>query len=271
MVCLTSEIEVGQNQVKIPKEIGLFHDISGACIYPFIRYFTCEHSGRVHRFILGCLSRWEDTCPHCAAKWRKTMRRKYHRGVSAMSSPKFITLTLKRSDVVGSDGLKGMHNLDDLWKLRNRLFQIIRKRKNPRTSKPYRIGSWVACIEPPNHIHMIVDCDYIPQHEMVEIWHSITGDSMIVDIRAVRSKSQCSGYVTKYITKTKDWPFLSQTMRSHLRICQSHGIPKDVREKPSFCHCGRLHCLHPTYTSEYFDELKYEEWDRMKLVRSDGT
>ena len=271
MVCLTSEIEVGHDQIQIPREVGLSHDISGSCAYPFIRYFACEHSGRVHRFILGCHSRWEDTCPHCAAKWRKTMRRKYHQGVLAMKSPKFITLTLKRSDVVGGDGLKGTHTLDDLWKLRNRLFQIIRKRKNPRTGKPYRIGSWVACIEPPNHIHMIVDCDYITQHEMVEIWHSITGDSMIVDICAVRSKSQCSGYVTKYITQTKDWPFISQTMRSHLRICQSHGIPKDSREKPLFCPCGQIKCLHPTYTSEYYDELKYEEWDNLILGRSDGT
>lgn len=226
-----------------------------------MRYFTCEHTGRVHRITLGCHSRWEDTCPHCAKKWRNKMRKKYHKGVMAMRAPKFITLTLKRRDIVGEDGTRGSHKLDDIWALRNQLFHIIRKRKNTHTGKPYRIGSWVACLEPPNHIHMIVDCEYIPQHEMAEIWHTITGDSIIVDIRAVRSKSQCSGYVTKYITKTKDWAFMSPSERDHLRICQSHGIPKEDRKKPSLCPCGQLHCLHPTYTAEYYDTLRYEEWD----------
>jgi hypothetical protein len=241
---------------------GIAHDFHGNCLSPFSRYFKCEHTGRIHRVTLGCHSRWDDVCPVCASKWRKMMRNRYHKGVLAMVTPKFITLTLKRNDIVGDDGSYGLHSLDDLWRLRNQFFHILRKRTNSHTGKLYKIRSWVACIEPPNHIHMIVDCEFIPQHEMSEIWHTITGDSIIVDIRPVHSKSQCSGYVTKYITKTKDWPLMEPSERKHLRICQSDGLPKDDYQKQSICPCGQLHCLHPTYTSEYYDTIEYEEWEK---------
>lgn len=213
-----------------------------------------------HKITLGCHSRWEDVCPYCANKWRKQMRKRYHEGVVRMKEPSFITLTLKRADMVGADGKRGSWTLDDLWALRNRFFQILRKRTNSHTGRRYRIGAFCGVIEPPNHVHLIVDCDYLPQHEMSEIWHNITGDSFVVDVRRVHDRSRCSGYVTKYITKTKDWPFIESADRDHLRICQSHGLEKEPEgDRFSLCDCGLVAGLHPTYTSEYYDELEYDE------------
>jgi hypothetical protein len=37
------------------------------------------------------------------------------------------------------------------------------------------------------HIHAILDADYLPQAELSRLWHEITGDAYIVDIRRVFS------------------------------------------------------------------------------------
>lgn len=51
------------------------------------------------------------------------------------------------------------------------------------------------------HLHLLVEGDYIPQKELSANWYAVTGDSFIVDVRAVGRDKQEIGYVTKYVSK----------------------------------------------------------------------
>ena len=190
------------------------------------------------------------------------MKGKYRLGVRAMSGiPKLLTLTLLKDSVTGK---LVNHELSDLWQMKNRFFHVLRKRINSHTGEPYKILSWCGCIEPPNHIHIVYEGDYLPQHELSEVWADITGDSYVVDIRGTpngMSRDRAANYVTKYITKTKEWESAGYQLDDlkSLRVCQSWGLPTCESEGESICPCGTKN-LHPTYTSEYYDTLPVVEF-----------
>lgn len=51
------------------------------------------------------------------------------------------------------------------------------------------------------HFHVLVAGRYLPQHQLSQLWFEATGDSCIVDVRAVRDRQEVAKYVTKYVTK----------------------------------------------------------------------
>lgn len=237
-------------------DTAIQHDLQGDCTNSFSRFFICGSCKQVHRITLGCHRRFDSLCPSCAKKWRIKMRNKYRHGINNMRGQlRFLTLTLYYQKTPLD--MPANNRLNDLWHLKNEFFHILRNRINERTGKPYYIGAWCGCMEPPNHLHIVFEGDWIPQHEMVEIWQSLTGDSFIVDIRPVDSPGRASHYVTKYITKTKEWEefgFDFDRLKS-LRICQSWGLDiGTVPDRESICPCGKKD-LHPTYTSEYYCDL----------------
>ena len=54
------------------------------------------------------------------------------------------------------------------------------------------------------HVHCVAQAKFIPQHLLSELWHNITGDSFIVDIRPVGARTGAVSYITKYVTKASD-------------------------------------------------------------------
>jgi len=69
----------------------------------------------------------------------------------------------------------------------------------------YHIGSWFAVVEFPNHLHVVMDSDYIPRDNIVRQWSDITDGSFVVDIRPINTSRAgvrpTVKYVTKYLTK----------------------------------------------------------------------
>lgn len=51
------------------------------------------------------------------------------------------------------------------------------------------------------HLHILMDSNYLPQHDISDTWRAITKDSYIVDIQQVESTAHVQKYVTKYVTK----------------------------------------------------------------------
>jgi hypothetical protein len=51
------------------------------------------------------------------------------------------------------------------------------------------------------HLHAIIQGTYMHQALLSKLWKRITGDSLIVDIRAVRDNAHVTRYVTKYASK----------------------------------------------------------------------
>lgn len=57
------------------------------------------------------------------------------------------------------------------------------------------------------HLHIIADGRYVPQHELSNLWRSITKDSYIVDVRRVNQLEVAARYVTKYASKPLNTTF----------------------------------------------------------------
>jgi len=132
---------------------------------------ACRDCGEVEGVVFPCESRFEDACPVCSRRWRQRTRARFVAGIREMRSPKFVTLTLRKPCT--------LEHLMDIWGMRKSFFSALKRRG-------YRIDSWCAAVELPNHIHLAVDCDYVPRHEMKGIWHG--GDYG----RLLRSGRPCS-------------------------------------------------------------------------------
>lgn len=121
-----------------------------------------------------------------------------------MDAPRFITLTLKHKPEPLFLTLARLRaafrelRRHALWTSTTRggVYSIEVKR-NAET------GCWHA------HLHIVADGDFLAQARLAAVWLQITGDSQIVDIRAIRSRRDVALYVTKYISKPQDlhgWP-----------------------------------------------------------------
>lgn len=54
------------------------------------------------------------------------------------------------------------------------------------------------------HLHILADGRYIESGWLSQVWHAITGDSFIVDVRRVQNLRECLNYVSKYASKPID-------------------------------------------------------------------
>lgn len=112
---------------------------------------------------------------------------------------RFVTLTLRHSQTPLADQIKRLYaafaNLrrSQLWRDRvNGGVAFLEIKYNPRS----------ALWHP--HLHMLVQTQWLPQKELAERWHAITGDSFIVDVRPIRDTGEVTSYCTKYATKPFD-------------------------------------------------------------------
>lgn len=62
-------------------------------------------------------------------------------------------------------------------------------------TKTKRTGFWHP------HFHVLTHGSYIPSAKLEALWHKITKDSFVVDIRLVRQTREALSYVTKYASK----------------------------------------------------------------------
>lgn len=202
-------------------------DYSGGCADWHAHYMKskCDHAIEMRT---GCNKRFDYFCKVCARKWRMKTRRRYGSAIRHFRTPKFVTVTLtKRRSTY--------ENLKRIWTMRKALFRKLRE-------LGYRVDGWCGVVEFPNHIHMVVDCQYIPQWHLSKIWKTITGDSFIVDIRAVRNG--CDGtddlvrYITKYITKMSDWDGFNLDLIKGFHVIGSYGLVKESKAILTCPVCG---------------------------------
>jgi len=73
------------------------------------------------------------------------------------------------------------------------------------------------------HLHCILDGRYLSPGELVAHWWNITGDSYIVDIRAIRDKDEATRYVSKYASKPMRNSFINRPDRLDEAIVALHG------------------------------------------------
>lgn len=143
-------------------------------------------------------------CPLCASCRSREAAAKIGEIALSMPSPRFLTLTLRSS----ADPLGGQ--LDRLFKAFRDLRRSVEWKRHVRggvatlelTRNP-ATGHWHP------HLHVLVDGHFFPQPVLKKAWLAVTGDSFIVDVRAVHDRHQAAKYVAKYVGKPANfepWP-----------------------------------------------------------------
>jgi len=138
-------------------------------------------------------------CPRCAIIRSRAIIPRLIEAMARMDAPSMLTLTLRSTDT-------------PLRAQVQRLTACFKKlRKAPIWGTAARGGIYTIEVTWNHsthrwhpHLHALIDADYIPQSALAERWHTITGDSRIVDIRRVNSKSDAAKYVAGYVAKSSD-------------------------------------------------------------------
>ena len=178
-----------------------------------------------------CKLRW---CPICRDVSRRIVTSATEKWLRIQKYPKMITLTLKHNDDPLNLQIKRIY--DCFRKLRTRAYfqrlitggvWFFQLKFNDRTEQ------WHP------HIHCLVAGKYLPHGRLKQLWHKITGDSTIVDIRPVKDLEGCSNEVARYATSPADIAAVDLERAldiyystKHRRICGSWGSAKSITLKP---------------------------------------
>lgn len=177
-------------------------------------------------------------CPTCQRHRGRKVAVKVEQTAGKMDSPRFVTLTLRSSP-------------ESLKSAIGRLFAAFRKLRRVKSWRKRVTGGVYALEVTWNaetglwhpHIHAIIDGSFYPQRALSDDWLEASGDSKIVDIRAVHSRRSVASYIARYVAKPMD--VLDWT---HKAICEYaealagtrmvhtwgkfHGTQPDEREEP---------------------------------------
>lgn len=175
----------------------------GCCSMPFL---ACSPSGRPVMSLGRCRDR---LCPFCSQIRCRQVGARVAFLIAKADAPKLITLTLREDQAKLSDRMSRLLNC----------FRDLRRRKVWRDN----VRAGLAAIEVTRgasgdgwhvHLHAVVDASYIPQDLLSGQWEDVTGDSPIVDIRAIYDRARATTYVAKYVTKPAE---LSRWTAAELR------------------------------------------------------
>lgn len=200
------------------------------CRWPFL---IETDDGRLGISAMRCRDR---ACPTCAYRRSRKVRECMFNVIEKMDSPRFLTLTIAHSDAPLQDCIR--HLRESFANLRRTAawkyhvtggLYVIEIKRNERTKQ------WHP------HLHAVIDGEYFRQSALVDAWKSVTGDSCIVDIRALHSRREAAKYISKYVTKPNDvghWPedcIIEWIEATHgMRTCSTfgkyHNVTADARD-----------------------------------------
>lgn len=189
------------------------------------RLFVAEDEAKLHAQF--CHDRWCQTCQRrAAAHVRQQLMTAFRPG-----DTRLVTLTLRHGDTPLKAQIKRLRTS----------FQALRR--DPVWSRNCdggaamveviigRDGRWHP------HLHILVVGRWMDQRELSRAWHSITGDSSIVDVRACSDDGHAVVYVSKYLTKPvshdiyRDPRKLAEAVQAlhHVKMLSSFGTWKHIR------------------------------------------
>jgi len=181
-----------------------------------------------------CKLRW---CPLCIRTKRFILVTTIVPWLKKAIKPKFMTLTLKHSNAPLS------HQIRSLYDFSRNL------RRRPWFKKRCKGGIWFFQLTQNKddgawhpHLHLLCEGRYIPHRELSAIWLDVTGNSKIVDIKAVKDVKKAAEYVARYATapcKLSDFSVedaITVFDALHgLRICGTFGTGRAIKLAPQKC------------------------------------
>lgn len=174
-----------------------------------------EQSGHVKVISNACRLRW---CPVCAEAKRVSIQHSVSKWLKTLRRPRFLTLTLQHSTAPLAEQIKALY----------RGFRLFRKHKSIKSK--VRGGVWFfqvkisgkdACWHP--HLHIVLDANYINKFELSQEWFLATGNSFIIDIRAIKDPEKVGKYVSRYCAQPAHLPDFAQDDRIEIASVL-HGV-----------------------------------------------
>lgn len=213
--------------------------LDGCCQRPQLH----EHpDGSVSLALRCCRDR---LCPRCQRARGLELASRIRTLISRMNAPRFVTLTMK-------------HRPETLRESHDRLQKAFRKlRKEPLFQTCVVSGLYVVEITRNDatqrwhtHLHLVVDGSFIPQKSLSAAWKRSTGDSEIVDVRAVHDRKNVASYIANYVAKPQalhTWKadaILEFADHMHGRrmvatFGRCHAINIDPKEEPEIPRCAK--------------------------------
>ena len=210
---------------------GKFSTRLGAC-RKFAWFVQSSVTHRLRVMSSRCKLRW---CPICRDVSRMIVTKAVEEWLTIQKYPKMITLTLCHSD-------------DPLELQINRIYKAFQKlRKRAYFQRLITGGVWFFQLKFNHeteqwhpHIHCLVAGKFLPHNRLKTLWHKITGDSYVVDIRPVKDLEGCSNEVARYATSPADITAVSLERSMDIfyatkgrRICGSWGSARSLTLKPT--------------------------------------
>ena len=151
--------------------------------------------------------------------------------------PKFLTLTTRHTHRPLADQVAALY----------KHFRLFRQHKQ--ISRVIRGGIWFFQLKRSSkrsewhpHLHCVLDANYISQRLLSTEWQLTTGDSFIVDIRAVKDSRKVAEYVSRYCSKpanlsdfTKEDGLEVFSVFHGKRLCGSFGSGRSIHLTPRKC------------------------------------
>ena len=202
-----------------------------------VRFLTChnkavfarnETTGQVRVLAKSCHLRF---CPICNRSRENMIRRNVSTWLQEKVYPKFLTLTLKNC----KDDLHGeIVRLYDCFKKLRRIGLIKKRVKSGvwffQVTRSKDGQSWHP------HLHCILTGGYIPKRELMQAWWTLTGESMIVDIKLIKDVKSAACEVARYaatacnlLSITTDDMFELDNALKNRRICGTWGLARKLK------------------------------------------
>lgn len=200
------------------------HRLAACCCCPT---FRTSPTTRIGVNLARCRDR---LCPLCSRRRGAQATAKVAALARTFDAPRLLTLTVKSAP----EALRG--TVRKLFTA----FSLLRAMKGWQSRVTG--GVWTLEItrnavtgEWHPHLHIIADGEFFPQKLLSELWLQCTGDSFIVDVRAVHDRAEAARYVAQYLSKPTDaagWPLPAIAEYAHAlhgkRLMQPFGTARKV-------------------------------------------
>ena len=188
------------------------------------RFATCGSRAYVevnakHEVRLACNRCRDRFCPVCAAERGARIGGRLAELIRDLH-PRFVTLTLKSNALELTDQISRIYNCFSQLRRRRLWKDHVKGGAAVCEIKLGRTGAWHV------HLHCLVTGRYFAQKDLSEEWYKATGDSSIVDIRAVDRNTtgvDLAKYLAKYIAKPMSHEIFTDPEKMRAMISALHG------------------------------------------------
>lgn len=176
------------------------------CGHQYIRYH-CPSCGADTDLPFSCRNR---LCPRCSIARAAKFIARHRTALAQMHSPRLLTLTIKSLPHLTPEALTKLTR--DFAKLRRRkLWTSAVSGGIAGTEFTWNPSGWHP------HYHALLDGRYIPIKLLSNLWHTITGDSMIVYLQAC-TPSEGVYEVAKYVAKGSSFYSHKELVHEYLTV-----------------------------------------------------